>query len=892
MIQEPDQIGAGLASTNVFLEKQRSMQAVAFMDEHTDWVNQLIYLEESDALLSCSNDTTVKIWKMDSEVDSGHYYPCDFDFSSSPANQHPPRVLNSFYTFSGHKDYVRAMSFSSGIGRLFSVADDGHLIVTDINEQKVISEFNYCKVSKYDGALKSFDYLPYSEKRMLMNPVIQFRNDQTCATCVASNQNGNQVVIGYSDDSFILQDVRQEYRNRIRLEHGGHSNTVRTASFSKSEGDFLLLSGGSDCKLRLWDLRMRKCIRDYGGTDGDFPVAEWGNYHSDSIWTVNPTSSFESCFTGGRDGSIFHTDLVGDEATLLYNGRKNPITSLAFDEQTNLLWFSSANDSSIRHINLNHRSIDSFLRQDEMEEGASMPEPRKNEAKRDVNLEQPDYESSCSPAIVEYHILRNKRYIITRDLQGTPALWNVNKGQLIKQYNSKSFEQVKRLMDTKYDIPADQTPYPPSWFSVDIKLGCLSIHLDEDNWQKCKVSEMQTNIQWMLNTPSMDNSQQINYDMEERLINLGHDLVLQELLHFNPDIAQCFHETLVQNLQRNYEEFRQLYLFHLGQINRELDYVEEKLRQKQLKDPSAQLLSPQQPEDEKQLNGSQSTLNKQSITPSRAGSVSKAWKPKNWVNLVYLSDKNTQKPYWVSNKSQMLQKMQEDPELAYMRKLINNEKVLQTRALQRFLPLPMEEMIVRAYVKERQLKLSRSQTSQYSTNPHFKYKFKKVMDVFLIRDMSIQIKVQFICRSFDLKLLPVIDKQEMTSKGSASIGDVLDFLFYNDNLWKYVEGVQTPQRNKQPDPSQAQKYIELLFEGKILKEVPNQKEKQLIRKEVVLDPNVTIGDAIRFIHDLLEIDNLDRKTHRKEIPVLLYRIKEGARSKGVKPNRSPQEVTS
>ena len=32
------------------------------MDEHTDWVNQLIYLENTEAVLSCSNDTTIKLW--------------------------------------------------------------------------------------------------------------------------------------------------------------------------------------------------------------------------------------------------------------------------------------------------------------------------------------------------------------------------------------------------------------------------------------------------------------------------------------------------------------------------------------------------------------------------------------------------------------------------------------------------------------------------------------------------------------------------------------------------------------------------------------------------------------------------------------------------------------
>jgi len=46
------------------------------------------------------------------------------------------------------------------------------------------------------------------------------------------------------------------------------------------------------------------------------------------------------------------------------------------------------------------------------------------------------------------------------------------------------------MMNDKYDLSPEQTPYPYSWFSIDIKLGCLSIHLDEDNWFKCEVSNM------------------------------------------------------------------------------------------------------------------------------------------------------------------------------------------------------------------------------------------------------------------------------------------------------------------------------------------------------------------------------------------------------------------
>ena len=82
------------------------------------------------------------------------------------------------------------------------------------------------------------------------------------------------------------------------------------------------------------------------------------------------------------------------------------------------------------------------------------------------------------------------------------------------------------MMESKYDLGQDQTPYPYSWFSVDIKLGCLTIHLDEENWHKCVVSELQTNIQLMISMHLMDHGSTINYDIEEKQINLGLTLVL------------------------------------------------------------------------------------------------------------------------------------------------------------------------------------------------------------------------------------------------------------------------------------------------------------------------------------------------------------------------------
>ena len=40
--------------------------------------------------------------------------------------------LNSFYTIDCHQDYVRAMKYSKQKNRLFSISDDGKLLVNDL----------------------------------------------------------------------------------------------------------------------------------------------------------------------------------------------------------------------------------------------------------------------------------------------------------------------------------------------------------------------------------------------------------------------------------------------------------------------------------------------------------------------------------------------------------------------------------------------------------------------------------------------------------------------------------------------------------------------------------------------------------------------------------------
>lgn len=130
------------------------------------------------------------------------------------------------------------------------------------------------------------------------------------------------------------------------------------------------------------------------------------------------------------------------------------------------------------------------------------------------------------------------------------------------------------MMDSKYDLGPDQTPYPYSWFSCDIKLGCLTIHLDEDNWHKCVVSEILTNVELMLSTHIMDQGSKITCDIEEKEINLGQRLIQKTFGGLLEDLQVSELEAVRELLGHNFQDFKHLYEYHFERIRRELARIE------------------------------------------------------------------------------------------------------------------------------------------------------------------------------------------------------------------------------------------------------------------------------------------------------------------------------
>jgi WD repeat-containing protein 48 len=82
--------------------------------------------------------------------------------------------------------------------------------------------------------------------------------------------------------------------------------------------------------IRLWDLGQQRCIHSYA-------------VHTDSVWALASTPSFSHVYSGGRDQSVYLTDLSNRESVLLCTN-EHPILQLSL--QDDMIWVATT-DSSV-----------------------------------------------------------------------------------------------------------------------------------------------------------------------------------------------------------------------------------------------------------------------------------------------------------------------------------------------------------------------------------------------------------------------------------------------------------------------------------------------------------------------------------------------------------------
>ena len=173
------------------------------LNEHTDWVNDVLLLQHG-VLATCSSDHTVKLWSLPSD---GRDAQCE--------------------TIGQHEDYARALTFAHESGMLASAGFDRRLLLWDVQR---FGQRRLAPVAASDGGHSDSIY------------------------ALDTNPRGSLIATGSVDTDVRLWDPRDlSSSQRLR----GHSDVIR--SIKLLPDGVRLVSCGSDRSIRVWHLGERRC---------------------------------------------------------------------------------------------------------------------------------------------------------------------------------------------------------------------------------------------------------------------------------------------------------------------------------------------------------------------------------------------------------------------------------------------------------------------------------------------------------------------------------------------------------------------------------------------------------------------------------------------------------
>ncbi|KAF7805173.1 WD repeat-containing protein 48 [Senna tora] len=406
-------------------------------ESHVDWVNDSV-LVDNNKLVSCSSDTTLKTWN-----------PLSDGTCTRTLRQH-----SDYVTCLAAAEKNSTVVASGGLG--------GEVFIWDL--EAALSPVSKCNDAMDDSCSNGIHGSGSSQPINISSNTslhssqshgyipIAAKGHKESVYALAMNDSGTLLVSGGTEKVVRVWDPRSGSKT---MKLRGHTDNIR-ALLLDSTGRFCL-SGSSDSMIRLWDLGQQRCVHSYA-------------VHTDSVWALASTPAFSHVYSGGRDFSLYLTDLQTRESVLLCTG-ENPILQLALDDDT--IWVAST-DSSV------HRwPAEGCNPQKIFQRGNSFLAGNLSFSRARVSLEgstpvpvykEPTLTIPGTPGIVQHEVLNNRRHVLTKDTAGSVKLWEITRGAVIEDYGKVSFEEKKQELFEMVSIPA--------WFTVDTRLGSLSVHLD------------------------------------------------------------------------------------------------------------------------------------------------------------------------------------------------------------------------------------------------------------------------------------------------------------------------------------------------------------------------------------------------------------------------------
>lgn len=440
------------------------------MEHHTDWVNDIVLCSNNKNLISVSNDTTIKVWD----------------------NQ------QSFClsTLRSHKDYARCLAYAKDKDVVASAGFDRMIYLWDVQTLTNLTAINNTVTTK------------------------PLDRNKTSIYSLAINSTGTLLASGSTEKVIRLWDPRSKQKlSKLR----GHTDNVRCLLFSKDGSQ--LLSGSSDGTIRLWSIGQQRCVSII-------------RLHDEGVWTLQTDESFSTVYSGGKDCKLFMTNLKNTSESILVCAESAPILKILYVDRVfkkkipevrydaASLWVSTT-DSAIKNWRVPKNTFKLFdSHQNQFCNNSSDID--------DVPInEKPDALIKGNPAIVSFHILNDKRYILTKGSDGSISLYDVLRARKVE--HTKPLDTTH--IDEEFEVSIKdhfKMVYVPNWFTVDLKIGMLCIHLDESECFSAWVSAKESGF-------APHGEAQVDHK-----VNLGVS-VLQALFKYLPSQETCESDSRCSN---------------------------------------------------------------------------------------------------------------------------------------------------------------------------------------------------------------------------------------------------------------------------------------------------------------------------------------------------------
>ncbi|XP_053675555.1 WD repeat-containing protein 48 homolog [Anopheles nili] len=320
-------------------------------------------------------------------------------------------------TLRTHRDYVQALAYAKDREQVASAGLDKAIFLWDVNTLTALTASNNTVTTSSISGSKDSIY------------------------SLAMNPSGTIIVSGSTENTLRIWDPRT--CNKI-AKLKGHTENVK--ALVVSEDGTQVVSGSSDGKIKLWSIGQQRCIQTI-------------SVHSEGVWCLLMTDGFSHVISGSRDRKIIMTELRNPANSVLICEEQAPVLSMCYNIDQTGIWATTWN-SDIRCWKL-HKT-------DKLCTTASTGS---STAANTVK----GYEVACikgGAAIKKFHVLNDKRFMLTRDTDDNVHIYDVLKVKKVEDLGKVDFdEEIKKR---------SQRIYVPNWFMVDLKTGMPMIVLGQD----------------------------------------------------------------------------------------------------------------------------------------------------------------------------------------------------------------------------------------------------------------------------------------------------------------------------------------------------------------------------------------------------------------------------